>query len=68
MAGCPLLALSGHGPVHCTCPLLGVKRTCLFALHMSAFGGKADINSGSAGGANGARSEGSFSYPTLILN
>ena len=21
----------------CTCPLLGVKRTCLFALHMSAF-------------------------------
>ncbi|MGC1744164.1 MAG: hypothetical protein WA754_16605 [Pseudolabrys sp.] len=23
----PLLALSGHGPVHCTCPLLGVKRT-----------------------------------------
>ena len=24
---CPLLALSGHRLVHCTCPLLGVKRT-----------------------------------------
>ena len=23
--------------VHCTCPLSGVKRTCRFALHMSAF-------------------------------
>jgi hypothetical protein len=23
--------------VHCTCPLLGVKRTYSFALHMSAF-------------------------------
>ena len=23
--------------LHCTCPLLGVKRTCLFALHMSAY-------------------------------
>ena len=24
---CPLLALSGHAELHCTCPLLGVKRT-----------------------------------------
>ena len=31
------LGLSAHCP---ECPLLGVKRTCLFALHMSAFGGK----------------------------
>ena len=28
--------------VRCTCPLLA-KRTCRVALHMSAFGGKADI-------------------------
>ena len=28
---CPLLAQSGHRQVHCTCPLSGVKRTCLFA-------------------------------------
>ena len=34
---CPLLALSGHGPRHCICPLSGVKRTCPFAPHMSAF-------------------------------
>ena len=34
---CPLLALSGHELVHRTCPLLGVKRTSLFALHMSAY-------------------------------
>ena len=34
---CPLLAQSGHRLVHCTCPLLGVKRTCLFAPQMSAF-------------------------------
>src|SRR5262245_22764782 len=34
---CPLLALSRHGLMHCTCPLSGVKRTCLYALHMSAF-------------------------------
>src|SRR5215471_9753464 len=34
---CPLLAQSGHALVHRTCPLLGVKRTCLFAPHMSAF-------------------------------
>ena len=34
---CPLLALSGHRRVHCICPLLGAKRTCHFALHMSAF-------------------------------
>ena len=25
----------GHRLVHCTCPLLGVKRTCRVALHMS---------------------------------
>ena len=31
-----LLALSGHGLVHRTCPLSGVKRTSLFALQMSA--------------------------------
>ena len=28
---CPLLAQSRHELVHCTCPLLGVKRTCRFA-------------------------------------
>src|SRR5262245_45514980 len=33
----PLLALSGHGLLHCTCLLSGVKRTWLFARHMSAF-------------------------------
>jgi hypothetical protein len=27
----------GHALVHCTCLLSGVKRTCLFALHTSAF-------------------------------
>ena len=35
--GCPLLAQSGHRLVRCTCPLLGIKRTCHFALQMSAF-------------------------------
>src|SRR5262245_5873570 len=34
---CPLLAQSRHALVHCTCLLLGVKRTCLFAMQMSAF-------------------------------
>ena len=34
---CPLLALSGHSCLHRTCPLLGAKRTCLFALHVSAY-------------------------------
>src|SRR5262249_30578769 len=24
---CPLMALSSHAPLHCTCPLLGVKET-----------------------------------------
>src|SRR5262245_3179832 len=33
----PLLAQSGHALVHRTCPLSGVKRTCLCALQMSAF-------------------------------
>jgi hypothetical protein len=37
MGECPLLAQSGHSPLHRTCPLLGVKRTCRVALHMSAF-------------------------------
>jgi hypothetical protein len=32
----PLLAQSGHLDAVDQCPLLGVKRTCLFALHMSA--------------------------------
>src|SRR5262249_5885986 len=31
-----LLALSGHRCLHCTCLLSGVKRTSLFATHMSA--------------------------------
>ena len=26
---CPLLAQSGHPELHCTCPLLGVKRTLI---------------------------------------
>ena len=30
--------------LHCTCPLLGVKRTCRFALHMSAFDPKRAIS------------------------
>ena len=34
---CPLLALSGHRLVHCTCPLLGVKQTWAGAVHMSAY-------------------------------
>ena len=33
---CPLLALSGHAPVHCECPLSGVKRTYPIAVQMSA--------------------------------
>jgi hypothetical protein len=36
-AECLLLAQSGHNLVHCKCPLSGVKRTCRFALQMSAF-------------------------------
>ena len=36
-AECPLLAQSGHELVHRTCPLSGVERTSLFALHMSAY-------------------------------
>jgi hypothetical protein len=35
-SSCPLLAQSGHELMHRTCPLSGVKRTCPFALHMSA--------------------------------
>jgi len=31
------LALSGHSCLHRTCPLSGVKRTCRFAMQMSAF-------------------------------
>ena len=33
----PLLAQSGHSCLHRTCPLLGVKWTCRFTVHMSAF-------------------------------
>jgi hypothetical protein len=33
----PLLALSGHRSLQCTCPLSGVKQTLRFAAHMSAF-------------------------------
>src|SRR5262249_54416680 len=33
----PLLALSEHGLLRCTCLLSGIKRTWLFARHMSAF-------------------------------
>src|SRR5215831_4710489 len=33
----PLLAQSRHAPLHCTCPLSGVKQTSCFALHVSAF-------------------------------
>jgi len=33
----PLLAPSGHRLLHRACPLSGVKRTSLFATHMSAF-------------------------------
>jgi len=29
--------------VHCKCPLLGVKRTSIFATHTSAFGPKWDL-------------------------
>ena len=42
---CPLLAQSGHAELHCTCPLSGVKRTCRFALQMSAFDPKRTCNS-----------------------
>ncbi len=28
LQSCPLLALSGHDVLHCTCLLSGVKRTC----------------------------------------
>src|SRR5262249_29690262 len=45
---CPLLAQSRHRLVHCTCPLSGVKRTCLFALHLSAFDPKRTLTSSSA--------------------
>jgi hypothetical protein len=36
-AACPLLAHSRHRLLHRTCPLLGVKRTLVRALHLSAF-------------------------------
>ena len=29
MTPCPLLALSGHGLLRCTCPLSGVERTTI---------------------------------------
>ena len=31
------MAQSGHSKIIAGCPLSGVKRTCRFALHMSAF-------------------------------
>ena len=37
LSQCPLLALSGHGSMHRTCPLMGVKRTWAGAVQMSAF-------------------------------
>ena len=40
---CPLLAPSGHGPLRRTCPLSAVKRTSLFAAHMSASDPKRNI-------------------------
>ena len=43
LSRCPLLALSGHELVRCTCLLSGVKRTWLFATQMSAYDPKADI-------------------------
>lgn len=36
---------SGHQLVHYTCQLLGVKRTCLFAPHMSGFDAKPTLES-----------------------
>ena len=33
----PLLAQSGHAELHCTCPLLGVKRTSQRHRKMSAY-------------------------------
>src|SRR5215831_4433110 len=41
----PLLAQSRHWVVHCTCLLSGVKRTCRFSTHMSAFDPKRTFNS-----------------------
>jgi hypothetical protein len=41
---CPLLAQSGHGLVRCKCPLLGAKRTCRFALQMSAYDPKRTLS------------------------
>jgi hypothetical protein len=41
---CPLLALSGHELVRCTCPLSGAKRTWRFALQMSANDPKTSID------------------------
>jgi hypothetical protein len=37
MAGCPILAQSGHPKLHRTCPLSGVMRTWPFAVRMSAY-------------------------------
>ena len=43
MATSFILALSGHHAHRPECPLSGVKRTCPFALQMSAYDPKADI-------------------------
>ena len=40
------MAQSRHRLVRCTCLLLGVKRTCRFALRMSAFDPKRTWNLG----------------------
>src|SRR5260221_12065065 len=37
VGACPLLALSRHADGATQCPLSGEKRTCLFALQMSAY-------------------------------
>jgi hypothetical protein len=42
---CPLLAQSGHGLLHCKCPLSGVKRTCRLHCEMSAYDPKRTFTS-----------------------
>ena len=52
LAPCPLLALSGHARVHCTCPLLGVKRTFIQGHYLFRNSPAVSL------GANGGRSPG----------
>ena len=54
-ARCPLLARSGHETTSRQCPLSGVKRTCHFALQMSAYDPK-------------RTSTNSTSEPSYVLN